>query len=191
MSELSMHDKKNWRWPKRRSSQKGVTVIELLISCVVLIVGLLAIMALFLIAIGNNGRSKVDSSATMLTQSVLEQISAALTRGGSAVVQDCAGDTWIMSTAGSNAAGGMGSKLDSANITIDYSETTPPAGYHMDYVICSGATQRAYDVRWNIRDMTAGGTSLITVAARPKNLGQARFAFGLPVNMRVYIGRGQ
>jgi Tfp pilus assembly protein PilV len=46
--------------------ESGMTLIELAIAGVVLTVGMLSIMGVLLMAVGNNGRSKIDSTATML-----------------------------------------------------------------------------------------------------------------------------
>ncbi|HYH00350.1 MAG TPA: hypothetical protein VD837_14550 [Terriglobales bacterium] len=162
--------------------QAGMTMIELLIAAVVMVVGLLAIMGIFALAIGNNGRSKVDTSATMLSQAVIEQISAVLARGGPSMVKDCKGTTWNIETAVG------GAQLKGA--TIDFSQSAPPANYHMDFVVCSdadAAIQTVYDVRWHIS--TVSNTYLVTVSAKPKNMGVARFAFALPVTMRSYVGK--
>lgn len=171
----------NWR-PSRFKPQAGMTMVELLIAAVVMVVGLLALMGLFSLAIGNNGRSKVDTSATMLSQAVIEQISAVLARGGPSMVKDCTGTTWnIETTVG-------GAKLKGAG--IDFTESAPPANYHMDFIVCgddAAGPQTVYDVRWHISIVS--NSYLVTVAAKPKNLGPARFAFALPVTMRSYVGK--
>src|SRR6266567_7798647 len=73
---------------KNRNPQSGMTLIELMIASVVLIFGMLSIMGLLMLAIGNNGRSKIDSGATMLSQVVLEQVSAKLAGGGPGSITD-------------------------------------------------------------------------------------------------------
>lgn len=174
------------RRAKRRLShlnpQAGMTIVELLIAAVVMVVGLLAIMGVFALAIGNNGRSKVDTSATMLSQAVIEQISAVLARGGPSMVKDCNGTTWNIDT---NVGG---SKLNGSS--IDFTESAPPANYHMNFVVCGDdatGPKAEYDVRWHISIVS--NSYLVTVAAKPKNMGPARFAFSLPVTMRSYVGK--
>src|SRR5437660_3658692 len=73
---------------KNRNPEAGMTLIELMIASVVLIFGMLSIMGLLMLAIGNNGRSKIDSGATMLSQVVLEQVSAKLAGGGPGSITD-------------------------------------------------------------------------------------------------------
>ena len=175
--------------PLRIPRQAGFTLLELMIAAIVLAFGLLAITALFATAIGNNGRSRVDSTASMLSQSVIEQITAVLARGGPSAITDCAPTptTWPIDTnVGGAALSGSG---------IDFNETNPPAGYQMDFTVCNGGgeagTLAVYDVRWNIAQVsTVSGSStyLVTVAARPKGMSVGRFTFQLPVTFRTYVG---
>src|SRR5512135_3322227 len=57
---------------KRQSS--GLTLIELLIALSIGAVGMTAVISLFVVAMANNSRSHRDTAATLLSQSVLEQI---------------------------------------------------------------------------------------------------------------------
>ncbi len=173
----------------KRKRQAGFTLLELLVAAVVLAFGLLAITALFATAIGNNGRSRVDSTATMLSESVIEQISAVLARGGPSAITDCGSPptTWNI---GTNVGGAALS-----GSSIDFTQTDPPAGYQMDFVVCNGGgeagTQATYDVRWSIAQVStvSGSTSyLVTVGARPKNMTPGRYTFALPVTFRTYVG---
>jgi prepilin-type N-terminal cleavage/methylation domain-containing protein len=170
------------RTPKR---QAGFTLLELMIAVLVLVFGLLAITALFATAVGNNGRSRLDSTATMLSQSVIEQVTAVLARGGPAAMTDCGSPptTWTIDTSvgGANLSGS----------SIDFTQTSPPAGYQMNFVVCNGGgeagTQATYDVRWNVAQITTN-SYLVTVAARPKGMQAGRFTFALPVTLRTFIG---
>jgi hypothetical protein len=166
-----------------------MTLIELMIAAVVLIFGMLSIMGLLMLAVGNNGRSKIDSSATMLSQAVLEQISAKLVGGGPGSITDnsgCGGGpgtTWTIAygQGGANLAGG---KID----FVGQAQGAVPADYYMNYVECNNNVRMTYDVRWNIQ---AVGTTtyLVTVGARPFSGMPTRFAFALPVSMRAYVGK--
>ena len=171
-----------------KRSESGMTVVELLIAGFVLIFGMLAVMSLLMLAVGNNGRSKVDSAATMLTQAVVEQVSAQLAGGGPGSITDCngAGTVWTIDTTSGVPPTGWGANLSGNK--IDFTQGNPPAGAFMNYVECNGNVQNTYDVRWNIQTMSANGTYLVTVGARPKGGVSSRFAFSIPVNMRVYVG---
>ena len=168
--------------------ESGMTMIELLIAGVVLVVGMLAIMVLLGLATGNNGRSKVDSTATMLSQAVVEQISAVLAGGGPGSVVDnnnCdgTGNTWVIDATAGAPPNGAGAPLLGAK--IDFTAAAP-AGSQMNYVDCAGTVRSVYDVRWNVQ--TIGSTFLVTVGAKPQGGGPVRFSFALPTNMRVYLG---
>jgi len=165
--------------------QAGFTLVELMIAAMILTFGMLALAALFAIAIGNNGRSRVDTTSTMLTESVIEQITAVLARGGPAAVTDCGQlpTTWTIDTS----VGGATTRGSS----IDFTQTNPPDGYYMNFVVCNGGaesgTQATYDVRWHIAQVSTN-SYLVTVAARPKNMVAGRFTFALPVTLRTYVG---
>ena len=174
---------------RTQNQQAGFTLLEVMITGVVLTVGLLAVAALFDIAVGNNGRSRVDSTATMLSSTVIEQITAVLARGGPASVTDCGQPptTWTIETnVGGAALSGSG---------IDFTQASPPSGYQMNFVVCNGGgvagTQAVYDVRWNIQQISTSPPSssyLVTVAARPQGTANNRFTFALPVTFRTFVG---
>src|SRR5579872_7413558 len=82
---------------RRQKQEAGFSLLELMITGFVLTIGLLAVATLFTTAVGNNGRSRVDSTATMLAESVIEQVTAALARGGPLSVTDCTPTTWTIS----------------------------------------------------------------------------------------------
>lgn len=175
----------------RLGSQAGFSMIELLLAGVILVVGMLGIMVLITTAIATNSRSKIDSTATMVAQAVLDQLKAtAGTGSGTATLIDCANNSNTIDTSNGGAA-----LLDSGD--IDFSEASPPAGFHMDYRVCVGNVQAIYDVRWRLDVLTASpggagqGTYLVTVGAHLKNSGTATTTnlalFALPVTLRALI----
>ena len=173
---------------KNRNPESGMTLIELMIASVVLIFGMLSLMGLLMLAIGNNGRSKIDSGATMLSQVVLEQVSAKLAGGGPGSITDngnCnnTGATWTINDqpGGATLSGGK----------IDFTQAQAPLvanNYAMNYVDCNNNVQMDYDVRWNIQSIGANGTYLVTVGARPKSFKAGRFTFAIPISIRAYVG---
>jgi len=179
---------------KNRNPEAGMTLIELMIASVVLIFGMLSIMGLLMLAIGNNGRSKIDSTATMLTQVVVEQVSAKLAGGGPGSITDNAncnntGTTWTIND--NSVPGGSGANLVGGK--IDFTQAQGPLvanNYAMNYIECANNVPMDYDVRWNI---TPHGTNtyLVTVGARPKSFKAGRFTFAIPVTMRAYVGDNQ
>lgn len=157
-----------------------MTLIELMIACVVLVFGLLGCAVLMTIAVANNGRSRVDSSATMLAQAVIEDIRSAMS-AGSTTLTDCDNNSWSINT------GEGGAQLNAG--VIDFTESSPPSGYQMNYVICSGTRRNVYDVRWHLEHIGVTGTYLVTVGARPNGaLSGNALLLSFPVNLRQYVG---
>ena len=107
-----------------RNRQSGMSLIELMIAMTVLVVGMLALMTLVTTAIGSNNRNKLDTTGTMLAQTVLEGIAAQPAPvGATFTLSDCnpAGSTsWTIGTAGGSAIGAaLGAQLDGSG-NIDF-----------------------------------------------------------------------
>ncbi len=186
--------------------QRGLTLIELMMALFVLAVGLAGAMILVSTAIASNNRNKLDTTATLLSQMVLEKI---LTPGNTnlpplvgvppvqgppphfVTVTDCTGATfpiWLDP--------GGPSPL-TASGEIDFTVPPPAVGYSMLYTVCRAAGQTAvYDVRWNIRAVKSSPnaiyTKMVTVAARPTgaatNNATKILFFGLPITLRGESG---
>src|SRR5512141_1931361 len=120
---------------RKRALESGVTVIELSIAGFVLVFGMLSLIGLLMVAIGNNGRSKIDSSATMLSQAVLEQISAKLAGGGPGTLTDNANCNGTGTTHTINYQPGAGAALNAQGY-VDFTAAQVP-NYSMDYVDCN------------------------------------------------------
>jgi hypothetical protein len=171
------------------SSESGITMIEVLLASTVLTISSLGLIGLIASSIATDTRNKFDSTTTMLAQSIVEQIASTAIGSGTASLTDCAGNTWSIDTQPGGAT--------VTNGAIDFSQTSPPAAYHLDYVIKSpcattGIEQAVYDVRWNIEKIGASSTPtntyLLTVSARMKDRGQGNRNFALPVTLRVMLG---
>lgn len=155
-----------------RSSSSGMTLIELMIAMVVLAVGLIAIANVVAIAIANNNRNRMDTTSTMLSEMVLEQIQSVPASSNVVLtVTDCAGNVWNINTTGAAAPAGAGANLLAATGSIDYlqPEAGVPAGYSMDYTTCGPAgSQFVYEVRWNVVNGVNTFTKVVTVSSRRK-----------------------
>lgn len=186
-----------------RKRQRGLSLIELMLALFVLAVGLAASMMLVSTAIASNNRNKLDTTATLLSQMVLEKI---LTPGNANLppliagvqgppphfvsVTDCTGAAYQIYLD----AGGPSPLL--ANGDIDFTQAVP-FGYGMNYTVCRAGGQTAiYDVRWNIINVKATPNSTymkkVTVASRPLGAGantttQILF-YGLPITLRGVSG---
>lgn len=180
----------------RSKRESGMTVIELMIAGAVLVFGMLSVLGLLMVAVGNNGRSKVDSTATMLTQAVLEQISAKLAGGGPGSITDNAncngtGNTWDIDHGSGNGDQGanlVGGKIDFTQAQTAIASPDAPALYYMNYVDCNNNVKSIYDVRWNVQSIGSNSTYLVTVGAKPSGSMPTKFSFAIPVTMRAYVG---
>ena len=180
----------------QRKSEAGMTLIELLIAMVVLAVGLGALSILLTVAIASNNKNSKDTSATLLAQMVIEQISSQDPNSSATItVTDCAGNAWTVATAGGASPNGAGASLVTNAALLGYGgidqsqlASAIPNGYAMQYVDCaSTGPQTRYDVRWNVMTITANNTRLITASARQTGGLSSRLGgqfFALPVTLR-------
>jgi prepilin-type N-terminal cleavage/methylation domain-containing protein len=170
-----------------------MSLIELMIAMVVLAIGLGGITILLTGSIASNNKNNHDTTATLLAQMVLEQISGQHVYSNQTItITDCPNTAWTIATDPGAAGTGNGAKLK-ADGTIDFTQsytTLTANGYAMQYVDCStaGGIKTTYDVRWNVMSVSTNtSTRLITSAARPmsSNVNQlGGVFFALPVNLR-------
>lgn len=182
----------------KKNPERGTTLIELMIAMLVLATGLGALTTLIAACMITDNRNTKDTSATLLAQKVIEELSAQNTNSTNAVLlTDCAGNNWtIPSTQGAAAPSGQGATLAASASSpyyggIDFTQSvgSVPAGFSMQYVDCNAnGTQTTYDVRWNVMSVTANSTRLITASA--KQVGSARdgLHFAIPVTLRAIGG---
>jgi len=160
-----------------------------------------ALTNLLVVAMATDNRNSKDTSATLLAQMVIEQISAQHPNSTAAIsVTDCAGNNWTIATAGGASPNGTGATLVTSSTAAGYggidqtqAYSNITAGYAMKYVDCGGVgntgVPTSYDVRWNVMTIDANYTRLVTASARPLNanaLGGLQFA--LPINLRAVTG---
>lgn len=199
MGQLKLRENAMRRGSKRRV-QAGFTLIELIVAGALLVIGVMALSTMVALAVKNNGHSRLDSSATMLNQAVVEQVMSGISfqsycspsdtspacTTGQASLYDCGTHTvananpWPIHSA----LGGAG--LISGK--IDFSQPQV-GGYSMNYVTCLGSNRITYDVRWNISALTSTDntsfTHILTVGSRM--LGGPGI-INFPINMRVMLG---
>lgn len=184
-----------------RRSQAGMSLIELMVAMSILSIGLGALTQLLVVALATDNRNSKDTSATLLAQMVIEQISAQHPNSSATIaVTDCAGNSWTIATAGGASPGGAGATLVTSSSSTNYgginqtqAYSSITANYAMKYVDCGGAgntgVPTTYDVRWNVMTIDANYTRLVTASARPVNanaLGGIQYA--VPVNLRAVSG---
>src|SRR6266700_2646549 len=140
---------------KRRShsSQRGMSLIERMIACIVLLVGVVATASLIPLAIGTNAKNRQQSNSTVIAQMIMEKILSVPPGAPTPTLTDCTGTSTTINATGT--ATGAGATLLSTG-DADYTQTAgsagDPAGYYMLYTACgSNGQQSIYDVRWNIK----------------------------------------
>jgi prepilin-type N-terminal cleavage/methylation domain-containing protein len=185
----------------RRKAQGGMSLIELMVAMSILAVGLGALVNVMVISMETDNRNSKDTSATLLAQMVIEQISAQHPNLNNSIsITDCAGNQFQIATVGGASPNGAGATLVTSSTSAGYGGIDPTqayanitANYAMQYVDCGGTgntgAPTTYDVRWNVMTVDANYTRLITASARPLGanaLGGVQFA--LPVNLRLVAG---
>jgi len=125
------------RLKRRLRRDSGITMIETLMAAAILVIGSIGMLSLIIASIATNNRNKMDSTQTMLAQSILEQVASTFTPNngpGTSSLVDCAGNTWTIDTTTTGSTD-TGSALSGSS--VDYSETSPPALWHMNYVMAT------------------------------------------------------
>jgi Tfp pilus assembly protein PilV len=175
----------------------GFSLLELMIAGLLLTTGLLGGMVLILTAVANDSRDKNDSSATVISQMMMEMIAsvpanstATSSPSSSVTITDCnptsSSASHTLNTLGSN--GGAGAPLTSGG-AIDYTQATV-SGYSMTYYACQASTsdrQIQYDVRWYVKTLSADA-KLVVVASKPIAGSQHANMLAIPVSLRMIVG---
>lgn len=106
-----------------------------------------ALTNLLVVAITTNNRNSKDTSATLLAQMIVEQISAQHPNSSAPIsTTDCAGNPWTIATAGGASPNGAGAYLLTTSTAYGYGGIDPTqtyssitADYAMKYVDFGGA----------------------------------------------------
>ena len=162
----------------KSSKERGTSLIELMIACLVLMIGVMGVVSLIPIAIAENGRNRQQSNSTVIAQMVMEKIMSV--PAGTATVlsiSDCTPTAFNVNTTGGGAA-----LLASGDVNFG---AAAPAGYSGPV----GGAQSIYDVRWNIQTPSTF-VKLITVSAKLKGSGNNATLFSFPVTIRSMAGQG-
>jgi type II secretory pathway pseudopilin PulG len=170
----------------KADAASGFSMIELVFAIGVLSVAVVGGLAMVVFGVARNGSSRMDTTATNVAQTVLEDIATSIPTGNPTMnITDCAGNILVVQTA----VGGAGLKLDGSG-DIDFQQPAV-GGYQMNYTVCGNNGLRAtYDVRWRVE--AAGGSAwgkLVTVAARqPLSVQNGQMMFVPPVTLRTIVG---
>jgi Tfp pilus assembly protein PilV len=172
---------------------QGFTLVELTVAMFVLVVGILGGMMMVIIGVSRDNSNRVDTTATNVAQSVLEQISGAPTNSNPVLVMtDCVQTDPTTSTLKINTAPGGATLLSNGdvNFAADSAASLNGNQYQMNFTVCgNNGLQTTYDVRWHIDLVGAGGWGkLVTVSAlqpfvnNQTGIGQIR-----PVTLRTIV----
>src|SRR5260370_649265 len=186
----SSMNKQVGRFGAKRISQRGFSLIEMIVALAVLSIGMAGGLALVAIGIGRNTSTRMDTTAASVAQTILEDIASTPAQNGAntMTIADCTGNNLTITTAVGGAgdlvpAGGDPAQPGTNEGDIDFTLPAVP-GYQATYLMtpaCSGApggTQIAFDVRWAIQPVAqpaaaglgpapAAWAKLIIVAAPP------------------------
>jgi Tfp pilus assembly protein PilV len=175
-----------------------MSLVELLVGMTILAVGMGSALIMFTTAIMNNGRSRSDTTGTMLAQTVLEKIASQPANSSTTfTVTDCTPGTpvdWTVATAGT-ATPGNGANIDTTTGGIDFTQSysAVPNNYKMQFASCARTGQQVvFDVRWNVTTIS-GSTRLVTVSARPQSMSagnnrNSAILYAQPVTLRTIGG---
>lgn len=187
--ELTMQKRNMMRAAK--SSQGGMSLIEMMIACLVLLVGVLAMAALIPLAIGTNSKNRQQSNSTVIAQMLMEKILSVPPGAPIPTLSDCTGASTTITASGTQTGSG-GTLLSNGDIDFTQSpgSSGDPAGYYMLYTACgTGGKQSIYDVRWHISEPSPY-VELVTVSARLKGSNGNLVLYSPTVTIRSMIGQG-
>lgn len=148
---------------KNNLRQRGFTLLETMIACVVLLVGFVGTMSLFSVAVVRNSTNgEIGTLVTEYAQDKMEQLMALS-------YSDATSKTTVypsQATGGTGLGGSMG-----GNQTIGSVDKSAPVDGYVDYLDRSGnlltSSAGAYFIRqWSVTTNTAGNLKTITVIAR-------------------------
>ncbi|HWG49709.1 MAG TPA: hypothetical protein VN669_08450 [Candidatus Acidoferrales bacterium] len=178
---------------RRKKRAGGFGLIELTLAMFVMAVGVLGGMMMIIMGMSRNNTNRVDTTATNIAQTVMEEISAAPPNVNKTLtITDCVQTNPATSTLQINTAPGGATVLNgNINFSADSATTLNASGYQMNYTVCGTNGLRAvYDVRWRV-DLVGGAnwSKLVTVSARqPFIASQRGISFLAPVTLRTMVG---
>ena len=173
----------NFRYHRFSKSDNGFSLLELMLATLVLTVALLGGMIMIVIGMARNSTNRLDSTATNVAQTVLEDIAGTVPSANPTLtIVDCAGNNLQITTA----PGGPAPNPNTGDINFNQPAV---AGYQVNYTVCNNGRQTPYDVRWNVQQVPGGWAKMITVSARQPlaRLNAAMFALP-PVTLRTVVG---
>jgi Tfp pilus assembly protein PilV len=143
--------------PKSSASQSGFTLVELMMATLVLMFGIVAVAQLVPVAISLNASSRQNSTALVIAQRELNQLTAQrLDLNPPSFTDDLNNLCFLGDPTNPNQLVGNAVKVDSNRPLIDFT-VAPQAGYSFNYVDPNDPSQLTYDVRWAVVSLVNSG----------------------------------
>ncbi len=183
----------------KSTGKRGFSLVEMVIALGVLAIAMAGGLAMVAIGIGRNTTTRMDTTATNVAQTILEEIASTPARNGAPLtITDCTGNPLTITVAPGGATlvptGGNPSQPGTDAGDIDFTQPPVP-GYQTPYVMCApGGAALTFDVRWNIQAVApvAGQPTwakLVTVAARqPFTTSAGAIYYSPPATLRTVVG---
>src|SRR5258708_38813677 len=109
-----------------------MVLIEMMIACIVLLVGVVATASLIPLAIGTNAKNRQQSNSTFIAQMLMEKILSVPVGAPTPTLTDCTGtSTTINATGTATGAGATLLSTGDADYTPTAGSADGPGGYHM------------------------------------------------------------
>jgi prepilin-type N-terminal cleavage/methylation domain-containing protein len=149
--------------------QAGFTLIEMMLACAVLMVGIVSVVQLVPASLKTSVNNRLDTMATVVAQRELDQmLSQSLT---ATTFVDLDGHTVNLSGAG---APGASVLMDGQSAMIDFSAdvSSVPDGFSTFYVDLNDPNRTSFELRWAVFSETNGAKVLgrrIIVGCRRTN----------------------
>jgi Tfp pilus assembly protein PilV len=165
----------------------GFTLLEMILACAVLMVGVVGVVQLVPASLKTSVNNRLDTLATVVAQRELDQMLAQPLTATTFVDQD--GNTVSLGGAGSPGASVI-MDADGVSAVIDFSSnvSTVPAGFSANYTDPADPAGTSFELRWAVFTQSNGGTAIsrrIIIGCRRANASNAIF----PVTLDGSVGK--
>lgn len=169
-----------------RIQQQGFSLLEMIIACAVLMVGIVSVVQLVPASLKTSMNNRLDTVATAVAQRELDQM---LSQPFSVTTfQDQDSHTVSLGGPGANGANVV---MDGQSSAIDFSSDilSVPAGFYTFYVDPKDPSATAFELRWAVFSEVSGGTVIsrrIIVGCRRANSNTGVFPVTLDSSVQKF-----
>ena len=170
-----------------RAQQAGFTLLEMILACAVLMVGIVSVVQLVPASLRNSMNNRLDTMATAIAQRELDQM-LSQPLNGPPTFQDTDGHTISL---GGPGAPGAGVVMDGQLVAIDFSSdvSTVPAGFSTFYVDPADPSLTSFELRWAVFSQMNGARVIsrrIVVGCRRANSNTGVFPVTLDSSVQKF-----